>query len=122
MSMRKIAEFGDSARLVKVHRISDTGEYRARLYIEGVANEKADYFDTDKKGCLATAEIMARAPHAIDRNAIKQYVAAIKAQAPRNTVTLSRNKREGKYGGYVCGLGHWRANFLHLMAISAWRK
>lgn len=58
MALRKIDEFTQGAHTVKVHKDSETGDYRCRLYSDGKAQEAADYFTGDKNDALGTAQAM----------------------------------------------------------------
>lgn len=58
MALRKIDEFTEGNVSVKVHKDSENGEFRARVYVDGKANEAADYFDGDKESTIDTAKIM----------------------------------------------------------------
>jgi hypothetical protein len=56
-----------SDRVVKIHRLSETNEFRARLYVAGKAVVDADYFSSgitkgDLDDAIATAEKMVMPP------------------------------------------------------------
>ncbi|QHJ82194.1 MAG: hypothetical protein [Bacteriophage sp.] len=75
-------------REVKVHKDTTTGEYRARLYIDGKARVASDAFDDDKDSIIGTAE-------AILRHELPGLPVAA-TPAPFHGST-SRNFREGTY-------------------------
>lgn len=55
--MRNVYTVALDGVAVKVHRLTG-GEYRARLYLGGVAYEAADYYTSDEIDALATADSM----------------------------------------------------------------
>lgn len=58
--MRKINQFksADSLTIVKVYFDSDWGEYRCRLFVQGVENTDSEYFTDDKNDAIDTAQAM----------------------------------------------------------------
>jgi hypothetical protein len=67
MALRKIFETpanttDGTSRVAKVHKDSETGEFRCRLYVDGKAYEPADAFETDKEAAEDTARIMVMTP------------------------------------------------------------
>ncbi|MEG1121249.1 MAG: hypothetical protein RSE62_03500 [Citrobacter sp.] len=96
MALRKIYEEQSSIpdgatvapRIVKVHRDTETNEYRVRLYLHGKAQEACDYFDTDNHSAVETARTM-----------MSEKYSALPTKAtplPFHGST-SRNFREGTY-------------------------
>lgn len=66
MSRRTIATKTAGRAVVRVTYCNDWQEYRARLTLDGITNEAADYFTDDKADALQTAQIMAE--HASSNN------------------------------------------------------
>jgi hypothetical protein len=58
MMLRLIESKVFGAVAVKIHKDTDTGEFRVRLYRSGIAYEPADYFTDDKKDAQGTAADM----------------------------------------------------------------
>ena len=60
-NLRKIHVETAGRRSVKVYRDIDFQEFRARLYLDGVLYEPADYFTDCKADAIETAAAMAQA-------------------------------------------------------------
>jgi hypothetical protein len=63
MALRKVAQFSKPRVEVRVYRDTEwTGEYRARVYIDGGLRKNLDYFTTDRDDAISTAKAMLQSP------------------------------------------------------------
>lgn len=59
MAFRTIGKIKSSARVtVLIQRCSDWQEFRARIILDGIAQENADYHTDDREDVYSTAESM----------------------------------------------------------------
>ena len=71
MALRKIGNVTTGPVDVRVYRDAEWQEYRARLYINGILQESADYHTDDKDDAFLTAsDMVSRANKRISQGAI----------------------------------------------------
>lgn len=58
--MKKVYETAYGRNRVTVHWNREWEEYRVRTYVDGRANDAADYFDSDKESAIAHADHVVR--------------------------------------------------------------
>ena len=55
MARKKVYEVSSGNVTAKVYRDSEWNEFRVRFYFDGILNEDADYFTTDKEDAIESA-------------------------------------------------------------------
>lgn len=62
MALRLIQSTSNSGKTMKVYRDTEWGEYRTRLYFNGVLQPKSDYHTDDKDDAIETGLLMIGMP------------------------------------------------------------